>query len=143
MKKWTLVLVFALALGAVLYGKSVSVNTHNAQMALARETRKAMDAMMGDFREARSASIKGVPADGRWHHELAFDKGAQGTVHYGLTPAGHELRRIAPGSDRTVAVHITGLNIRRQPGVLDVLEVQLQAQNQGTLISNFKIRTRD
>ena len=140
MKKWTLVLVFALALGAVFYGRSVS---HNAQMVLARETRKAMDAMMGDLREAKSASITGVPADGKWHHAVAFDKGTEGVVHYELTPAGHELRRIAPGFDRTVAVHIAGLNIRRQPGVLDVLEVQLQAQNQGTLISNFKIRTRD
>ena len=143
MKKWTLVLVFALTLGAVLYGRSPSVNMHNAQMALARETRKAMDAMMGDFREARSATIEGVPADGKWYHSLAFDKGTQGAVRYELTPAGHELRRVTPGSSRTVAVHIAVLNIRRQPGVADVLEVQLQAQNSGTLISNFKIRTRN
>ena len=63
MQKWTPVFVFAVILAAVFLGKSVSVDTHNAQMALAVETRKAMDAMMGDFREARFATIKGVPVD--------------------------------------------------------------------------------
>ena len=115
MKNRSLVLLILLAaLGAMYYAKYVSKS--GSQMALARETHKAMDAMMADLRDAHFATVKGVPSDGKWYHSVSFEKTAEGVVAYEATPASHELRRSAAGSSRTVAGHIAELNIRRQPG---------------------------
>ena len=143
MKKWMPLAVLAVAVLALFCVRSIFPNKHDAQMVLAQETHKAMSAMMADFREARSTTIEGVPADGKWYHTVAFEKGQEGIVRYEVTPASHELRRTSTGFDRTVARYMDGLNIRRQSGALDIFEVQLQAKNQAELVSNFKIRTRD
>ncbi len=141
MNKSIVFVVLLAILGTVLYVKFL--NKPGSQMVLAQETRKAMDAMMGDFREARSTTIVGVPADGKWHHDVAFNKGEGEVVRYQVVAATHELQRSEGNNQHTVASHMSVLNVRRQPGVLDVLEVQLQAENQSTLVSNFKIRTRE
>ena len=140
MQKWMPIIVLAVLAVALFFLRS---NQNSAQMALAVETNKAMTAMMADFREARAKTIEGVPSDGKWYHSLAFEKGSEGIVRYEITPAGHELRRISTGASRTVARSMNTLNVRRQPGVADVLEVQLQAKDRAELVSNFKIRTRN
>ena len=140
MNKWIPVLVLAVMAGVLFY---ISLRQNSVSLVLAAETHKAMSAMMVDLRQARASTIEGVPADGKWYHSVAFEKAKEGIVRYEVTPAGRELRRISTGANRTVARSMEGLNIRRQLGVVDVLEVQLQAKNRAELVSNFKIRTRD
>ena len=145
MNKGIVLFILVLTVAGVFYAKSVSQTKRQSQMALAKEIRKAMDAMMVDFREARSTTIQGVPADGQWHHRVSFNKGGKNVVRYEVTSPTHELMRTEGDLSQFVPIarSIAGLNIRRQPGVLDVLEVQVQAKNQVELVSNFKIRTRD
>jgi hypothetical protein len=51
---------------------------YDNQAVAAAQVRLAMEAMMEDLREARAKTLKGVPADGKWHHEVIFNKGQQG-----------------------------------------------------------------
>ena len=55
---------------------------------LAKEMRKVLDHLMFDLREARENTILDVPADGQWHHRIAFVQNRKGALEY-IIKQGH------------------------------------------------------
>lgn len=136
-------LVVAIAAGLVFYN-SFARQQYRSQVILAKELRKAMDAMMWDLRQAKAMTVKGVPADGQWRHEIIFDTVRDEGISYLLNgPAGDQLKRAHQETRRLIASHMGELNIRRQAESPSVLEVQIKARNETSLMSNFKIRMQD
>jgi len=133
-------LVPVLVLMAAAFMKFRSKEQFQQKTLLAQEIRKVLDRLMFDLREARENTIQDVPADGEWHHRFAFDRSGQGALEYTINE-GH-LYRMNQGEKLLIADHIADLRMRRQKSSPDVLEVQIEAQNDVTLISNLKIRIR-
>ncbi len=117
---------------------------YSSQLGLAKELKKAMQAMMVDLSQAKAKSITGVPADGQWHPSIAFENVKSEGVQYVLGgPKRNELSRLSNGSSNRVAEHIGTLHMRRQSADTSMIEVRLQAQNNMSLASNFKIRMQE
>ena len=112
------------------------------KIVLAKEIRKVMDRMMIDVREAKQSSIREVPTDGKWHKRNAFDKVNEGMVEY-VVVKDRQLVRLTPGRAETIANHIAAIRIRRPTKEADVLEIQIEAKKDISLMSNFKIRVRN
>ncbi len=142
-RRTILVISVLIAVVAGVFYQSAAYQKYRAQVGLAKELHKAMNAMMNDFREAQTASVQGVSANGQWRHAIAFTT-AQGPVRYQLSgPKSNELKRTAGDGPQLIAHHIGTFNIRRLPEDSAVLEVQIAAQNKSSLSSNFKVRMRD
>jgi len=107
---------------------------------LAQELRKVLENLMFDLSAARENTIMDVPADGRWHNRITFIQGRQGTMEYLIK--GNRLFRISNGRILMVADNIADFRIRRQKEIAGILEVQIKAQKNVSLISNIKIRIR-
>jgi hypothetical protein len=107
---------------------------------LAHEIRKVLEHLMVDISQAREASFGDVATDGLWHHRISFDQVQQGAVEY-LIKEGH-LLRINQGKTLFIADDIGDLRIRRQKETPDILEIQIEAKKNVSLISNLKIRLR-
>ncbi len=105
---------------------------------LAHEIRKVLDHLIFDLLEARENSILDVPADGLWHHRIAFVSVRQGALEYILKEG--RLFRVNRGGCVLIADDIGDLLFRRQKGRPDILEVQIVAQKNVSLISNLRIR---
>lgn len=105
---------------------------------MARGIRKALEHLMFDLREARKNSILDLPADGLWHHRIAFDRADEGALEY-VIKDGH-LFRISNGKALLIADNIGDLRIRRQKETPDILEVQVEAKDNILLVSNLRIR---
>jgi len=105
---------------------------------LAQEIRKVLGVLMIDLREAHENTIQDLPADGLWHNRIAFGGSGQVSLEYFIKE--RHLFRINNGNRILIADNIGGLRIRRQKESPDILEVQIKAQNNATLISNLKIR---
>lgn len=142
-KSFLVLVVIIGVLAGLMYNNSVR-QKHLSQVALAKELHKAMGAMMTDLRQGRAGSVKGVPADGKWHHEIAFSTIKEGAIEYRLSgESGSDLNRTSAGVSQTIAAHIGTLNLRRQAADNSLMEVQLQARNNLSLTSNFKIRMQE
>ena len=105
---------------------------------LAMETRKALEHLMVDLSQASENNLLDLPADGQWHHRVAFSQAQDDIIEYSLHE-GH-LWKSNKGVDSLIADHLSDLSIRREPLSPGILEVKLTAQNSEELISNFKIR---
>ena len=105
---------------------------------LAKETRKVVDYLMFDLREAREGAFQGVPADGGWHNRIVFIQARQGALEY-LIKEGH-LFRINKGKRLLIADNIAALRIRRQKETPYILEVQIEARKGVSLVYNLKVR---
>jgi hypothetical protein len=105
---------------------------------LALQIGKAVEYLMPDLREARENTIRDVPPDGLWHHRIAFIQNQQGGVVYMVKEG--RLFRVNRGKVFLIADDISDLRIRRQSAFPDILEVQIEARKNVSLISNFKIR---
>ena len=110
-------------------------------MVLAQDIRKVLGSLMVDLQDARESSIQDVPADGQWHHRFAFENTRQGPLEY-LIKDGH-LLRINGGKTVLIADNINDMHIRRQKETPDILEVQIEAQKNVSLVSNLRIRIRE
>ena len=128
-------------LGFVLFSKVKSREEFRQKAVLAQEIRKVLDHLMFDLREARENTILDAPADGQWHHRIAFDGAKQGALEY-IIKDGH-LLRINKGETMLIADNIGDMRIRRQKETPDILEVQIEAKKNVSLISNLKIRVRE
>ena len=95
---------------------------------------------MVDLREARENTILDAPADGAWHSRIAFDRIGQGSLEY-IVKEGR-LLRLNHGQSLLIADDIATLHIRRQQSTPDILEVQIEAQKNVSLVSNLRIRIR-
>ena len=95
---------------------------------------------MFDLREAQQSSILDAPADGMWHSRIAFIQNQLGALEY-IIKEGH-LFRVNQGKTLLIADNIASLRMRRQKETPDILEVQIEAQKNVSLISNLKIRMR-
>jgi hypothetical protein len=107
---------------------------------LAQEIHKILGSMMFDLREAREGSILDAPADGQWHNRIAFDHTQEGALEYTIKD-GH-LWRINNGKEVLIADHISDMRLRRQVNAPNILEVQIEARNKVSLVSNLRIRIR-
>ncbi|MBI4309163.1 MAG: hypothetical protein HY591_02410 [Candidatus Omnitrophica bacterium] len=116
---------------------------YRLQVVLAKELRKAMGAMMGDLGSARAVTVRGVPADGQWYHEIAFQDGKDGPVQYRIGPGDNHLNRVGRGGAHVIAGHMRALDVRRQSDNASIVEVRIQAYNGLSLTSNFKIRLQE
>ena len=114
---------------------------YQQKIVLAQDTHKVLGRLMIDLRDARENTIQEVPADGQWHGRFAFENTQQGSLEY-IIKDGH-LLRISSGKALLIADNIGDLRIRRQKETPDILEIQLQAQNDTSLISNLKIRIQE
>jgi len=105
---------------------------------LAGEIHKGLLHLMFDLGHARKNSIQGVPADGQWYHRVVFYQTQQGFLTY-LVKEGRMLR-ISSQKTMLIADHIDVLRLRRLKQTPDILEVQIEAQKDVSLISNLRIR---
>jgi len=125
-------------LAAFTFHKIKSKEEFQQKAVLAKEMRKAMEHLMLDLLKARKDTILNAPADGLWHNRIAFTHAKQGALEYWIKD-GH-LLRINNGKTILIADDIGDLRIRRQPQTPDIMEVQIEAQNNVSLISNLKVR---
>jgi hypothetical protein len=126
----------------LLIGLTLLKIKHNEEyqqkVVLSQEIHKGLVHLMYDLTMAQKNSIHGVPADGQWHDRIAFFQTQQGPMEYLVR--NNRLLRFSNGKAMLIADNIAELRIRRQQQVPDILEVQLEAQKNVTLISNFRIR---
>jgi len=108
---------------------------------LAYEIRKVLDYLMVDLSQAKESSMLDLPADGQWHNRIAFSEAGQGSLEYFLKDG--ILYRDNKGQELLIADHIAKLRIRHQQETPDIIEVQINAQSNVSMISNFKVRIRD
>ncbi len=137
------VFIFVAVVGGLSY-LLLPLGHNQQQVILAEELRKATMAMMGDLRYARTATVKGVPADGQWYQEVEFSTDRGKAIGYNLDGSAQGvLRRTKGERTRQVAQYIQGFSVRRQPGKDSVLEVQLKAHKGTSLTSRFKVRMQN
>ena len=134
------VLIPILVLMGVTYLTIKNKKEFQQKTVLAQELRKVLENLMLDLSAARENTIIDVPADGRWHNRITFIQGRQGTMEYLIK--GNRLFRISNGRILMVADNIADFRIRRQKEIAGILEVQIKAQKNVSLISNIKIRIR-
>jgi len=134
-----LLIPFLLLMGNTLWKIKNKVDFQQ-KVLLAQETRKVLDHLMFDLREAQQSSILDAPADGMWHSRIAFIQNQLGALEY-IIKEGH-LFRVNQGKTLLIADNIASLRMRRQKETPDILEVQIEAQKNVSLISNLKIRMR-
>ena len=136
-----LLLACFVLLGGWLAYRTISANNHRSRLMLAQEIHKALSMMMGDLNNVKASSIQGVPADGKWYHAIGFNSRSANVINYRLNGQGNdELKRTSDLKTEIIANRLNELNFRRMPGDNLLLEVQIQAKNNLTLTSNFKIR---
>jgi hypothetical protein len=116
------------------------IHRMDQKIVLAHETNKALYHLMFDLSQVREASIQDVPADGAWHDHITFMRAPQGEQEYVVQ--GRELLLVDNGKPSSIAENIVGLRIRRHMDSPGILEVQIRAQKDVTLLSNFRIRLR-
>ena len=107
---------------------------------LALEIQKAVEFLIVDLPQAQENSIKDVPADGIWYHHIAFDLASQGVFEYLIKDG--SLFRINKGKLLLIADNIGDLRIRRYKNVPNILEIQIEAHKNVSLISNLRLRIR-
>ena len=93
---------------------------------------------MFDLSEAHENTILDVPADGLWHNRISFIQARQGAMKYLIK--GGRLFRINNGRILMVADNISDFRIRRPKETPDVLEVQIKAQKNVSLVFNLRIK---
>src|SRR5690348_12219687 len=60
------------SLYVILNAGQASWETNRTKIELHQETRKAMDWMINDLRQAGNSSIVDVPANGTWYNQITF-----------------------------------------------------------------------
>ncbi|MBI5024365.1 MAG: prepilin-type N-terminal cleavage/methylation domain-containing protein [Candidatus Omnitrophica bacterium] len=137
------VIIFAFILGicySLLISGSDSWETNSARVELQQELRKAMDWITQDLRQAGSASIVDVPADGATYTSITFRKSAgvsggnlvwdASTTRYllGGTGGTQLLRQVGSQAASVIAQNIQSVQFSRQAGTANVASVSLQTQ---------------
>ena len=145
MKKLKIVFVcmlipFFVVTGIILL-KIKNKDEFRQKTALAYEIRKVLGYLMFDLSEAQENSFIDLPPDGQWHKRIAVNGAQQGDLEY-LIKDGH-LFRVSKGVRSLIADNIGDLRIRRQKDTPDIVEVQIEARMNVSLISNLRIRTRE
>lgn len=134
------VIIFAFILGicyTLLISGSDSWETNSARVELQQELRKAMDWITQDLRQAGSASITDVPADGAPYTSITFRKAAgvsggnlvwdASTTRYFLT--GTQLQRqVGALTASVIAQNIQSVQFSRQASTSNIVTVSLQAE---------------
>lgn len=125
---------------ALLISGSDSWETNNARVELQQELRKGTDWITRDLRQAGSASITDVPANGTTYTSITFYKGAgasggnlvwdSNTTKYLLGGSGSTQlqRQIGAQTPAVVAQDIQVLQFSRSSSNPNVVNVTLQAQ---------------
>jgi len=139
------IIFVCLCIGLIVLTALVGLKIKNKEdyrrkIVLAGEIHKVLDHLMFDLYGAGANSIQDVPADGEWHHRIAFAHPGQGRGEYQLQ--GGHLWRKSEGQASLIADHIGQLLIRRQKETPDILEVQIEAKDGVSLLSHLKIRIR-
>jgi len=150
------VIIFAFILGicyTLLISGSDSWETNSARIELQQELRKAMDWASQDLRQAGSASIVDVPADGSTYTSITFRKaaGASGgnlvwdtdTTRYflGGTSGTQLQRQVGSGTASVIAQNIQSLQFSRQTSTSNIVNVSLQAEKKTPRGKNLSGKT--
>ena len=137
------VAIFSFILGicyTLFISGSNSWETNSVRVELQQELRKAMDWVSQDLRQAGSASITNVPADGAAYTSITFRKsaGASGgnlvwdadTTRYFLGGAdGNQIQRqVGAQTASVIAQNIQSLQFSRQVSTSNIVDVSLQAR---------------
>ena len=120
--------------------KIKNIEDYRRKTILAQEIHKVLEQLMFDLYDARESTIQDVPADGQWHSHIAFAHAGGQVGEYQLR--GEHLWRLHNGQALLIADHIGALRLRRQKETPDVLEVQIEARNNVSLLSHLKIKIR-
>ncbi len=136
-------IIFAFIMGicyTLLISGSDSWETNSARVELQQELRKAMDWISQDLRQAGSASITNVPADGNTYTSITFRKsaGASGgnlvwdtnTTRYFLGGTGNTQlqRQIGSQTASVIAQDMQSLQFSRQASTSNIVNVSIQTQ---------------
>ncbi len=137
------VIIFSFILGIcymILISGSDSWETNSVRVELQQELRKAMDWITQDLRQAGSASIVNVPANGSAYTSITFRKAAgvsggsitwdSSTTQYSLGGTGGTqlLRQVGSQTAAVIAQNIQSLQFSRQASSSNVVNVSLQAE---------------
>ena len=152
----TTVVIFSFILGicyALLISGSDSWETNSTRVELQQELRKAMDWITQDLRQAGSASIVDVPADGATYTSITFRKSAgvsggnlvwdSSTTRYFLGGTGgtQMLRQVGAQTASVIAQNIQSLQFNRQPNSIiyyDGIPVEILNSN----VVNVSLQTQ-
>lgn len=139
----TTVVIFSFTLGicyVLLISGSDSWEANSARVELQQELRKAMDWVSQDLRQAGSASIVDVPANGSIYTSITFRKSAgvsggnpawdASTTRYfpGGTGGTQLLRQVGSQTASIIAQNIQSAQFSRQASTSNIVDVSLQAQ---------------
>ncbi len=137
------VLIFSFILGicyVLLIAGSDSWEANSVRVELQQELRKAMDWITQDLRQAGSASIVDVPANGSVYASITFRKAAgvsggnitwdSSTTRYFLGGSdGNQIQRqVGSQTAAVIAQNIRSLEFSRQVSASNVVNVSLQAE---------------
>jgi hypothetical protein len=131
-------LAFLLIFGIFTFLKIKHHEEFQQKAVLAKDMRKAVEHLMLDLIEARENTILDAPADGQWHDRIAFSTPRLGPLEYLIKD--RHLWRNNEGKNLLIANNIGAFHIRRQKNTPDILEVQIEALSNVSLVSNLKIR---
>ena len=135
------VLVGLCVAAAFVFLKMKDKDNYRQKTLLAQQIHKVLEHLMFDLYDVGESTIQQVPADGQWHTRIVFaHAGRDVRVEYQLR-AGH-LWRLNNGNALLIADHIGAWRIRRQKATPDILEVQIEARDNVSLLSNLKIKVR-
>lgn len=137
------VIIFSFILGicyTILISGSDSWETNSVRVELQQELRKAMDWITQDLRQAGSASITNVPANGSAYTSITFRKAAgvsggnivwdADTTQYflGGTDGNQIQRQVGSQTAAVIAQNVQSLQFSRQASASNVVNVSLQAE---------------
>jgi prepilin-type N-terminal cleavage/methylation domain-containing protein len=156
------VVIFSFVLGAiytVLNTGEAAWETNKTRIELQQETRKAMDWMINDLRQAGNSSIVDVPADGlTTHHQITFKTPStvtNGTIQWNASSIvfalnGTNLRRtLGAGTPKIIAQNISSVTFRRQATSSNIVEITITSQKtsaKGLVVQypfSFNVRIRN
>lgn len=141
MNKVKIIIICVLAAFLVfMFLKIKSREEFQQKALLAVQIRKVLDHLMLDLLEARENTLAEAPADGQWHDRIDFIQAQDGPLQYAVKD-GH-LLRLNKGKAVWIADDISDIRIRHQKATPDILEVEIVAHKNVSLISYVKIRTR-
>ena len=135
------IFVLFLIVGVWICRRTIMMNENHSKIVLVKELHKAVSMMMADLRSAKASSISDVPTDGQWYHAVTFSTSQEGPINYNIE--GDKIKRLYKKESYLVASRIGGLNLRRAPGQDSMLEVQIQAKDNLSLTTNFKVRLQE
>ena len=158
------VFIFSIVAGgiySIILVSDASWETNDRSIEMQQEHRKAVEWMKDELRQAGTASIFNIPADGNWHNDnISFKKAegvSGGNVNWGANAIqflrggtnNQQLLRIQGGNTKVLANNILVVRFKRLASNPELLEVRMEADGQTSdgqwvgFDNNFNVQLRN